>query len=252
MDADAERGRHCLALLREVIPYQYAHWLIEEPESHDYRVVASIIPEDESGYDVAHRTGVIGQVFRTEKPIVVPDVRHHQLYDPFDATIDWELCFPVFAGGKMAAVVNFEGMGTLELGHELWQRLCEVVQASAQYRPSSATPEADNSWRVETRRVVINARYDDEPQSTVVATARAIARGGESALLVGCYPELLRDRGPTMAEAEQQGLGVSYCYFGLEPRLDLLATGPISQEALLENKMGWWDNCAGRYAFVLL
>lgn len=99
--------------------------------------------------------------------------------------------------------------------------------------------------------MVIRASGADDRYSDIVAMAKAIARSGESTLLVGDYPDLLRGRGPTMADASRQGLGVSYCYFGVERRLDILATGPMTQE-LWEDYADWWDNCRGRYAFVLL
>lgn len=243
--------RRCLTLLQEIVPYQYAQWLIEDPNNHDYLVIDSVIPDGEDGYDTAHRTGVIGQVFRTEKSIIVPDVRNHPLYDPFDTAIDWELCFPVFVDEKLMAAINLEGAGALGVGAEAWDRVCQVVEETTQCKLSSAPPQADSSCLIKTHRIVIRADEDDDRRSAIVETAKAIARGGESTLLVGDYPDLLRGRGPTMAEASRQGLGVSYCYFGVDRRLDLLATGPMIQE-ILEPCADWWDNCKGRYAFVLL
>ena len=69
----------------------------------------------QEGYDTAHRTGIIGQVFRTGRTLFAPDVAHHPLYDPFDPAITWELCFPVCAEGRLVAVVNLEGAGTLDI-----------------------------------------------------------------------------------------------------------------------------------------
>ena len=82
--------------------------------------------------------------------------------------------------------------------------------------------------------------------------ARAIARGGESTLLVGNHPDLLGGRTPNMAEALQQGLSASYCYFGVERRLDLLATGTLTSKEILENRLDWWTTSQGRYAYVLV
>jgi hypothetical protein len=238
-------------MLQAVIPYRYGQWLVEDPANHDYRVVTSIIPDDAEGYDLAHRTGVIGQVFRMEKSIIVPDVRNHPLYDPFDETIDWELCFPVFADGRMQAVINLEGAGAVEMRGEDWERIRQVVEEMTTCRPSSSAPLADSHCLIETKRIVIRANHDGQ-QSDIVEMAKAIASAGESTLLVGHYPELLGGRRPNMAEASQQGLGVSYCYFGVERNLDLLATGPMTQEIILKNIPDWWSNCKGRYAFVLL
>lgn len=250
MDNNADKGHRCLERLGSVIPYMYAQWVVEEPESHDYRVVSSVVPDGESGYDIAHRTGVIGQVFRTCRAIAVRDARNHPLYDPFDHTIDWELCFPVFDGAEMRAVVNFEGAG--EISAEDWGRIRKVVEETTSFLPPPSPPVEDDSCLVGTRRIEVRAGGEGARESDVVELARSIARGGESTLLVGHYPELLRGRGPTTVEAKWQGLGVSYCYFGVEPRLDLLATGPLTGKFILDNQMGWWDNCRGRYAFVLL
>lgn len=250
MKSDRETYRHCLESLRSVIPYSYAQWVVEDPDDHDYRVAAAVLPEGEPGYDVAHRTGVIGQVFRTRKAIVVPDVWNHPLYDPFDATVDWELCFPVFAGPEMKAVLNFEGQGALETAG--WEHVRRVAAEATSYSPPPSLPPAGDSCLVETRRFELRTGRGGACRPDVVELARAVARGGETTLLIGDYPELLRGRGPTTAEASESGLGVSYCYFGAGPRLDLLAAGSLTREFILENHLGWWDNCKGRYAFVLL
>lgn len=246
---DLER---CLTLLKAVVPFQYAQWIIEDPDSHDYRVVSAILPDAEEGYDVAHRTGVIGQVFRSEKAILVPDASNHPLYDPFDLTIDWELAFPLFVDEQMTAVVNLEGAGSVDIGDDIWRHVCTVVKETTQCQAPPQAPQADSACLISTRRIVTSADRDYDQVSDIVAVARAIARGGESTLLVGHFPDLLRGRGPTLAEAKQQNLGASYCFFGVEQRLDLLATGPITQDELLQNGESWRRLCDGRYAFVLV
>jgi hypothetical protein len=252
VNCDTETYRRCLDLLRSVVPYRYGQWLIEDLESYDYRVIASVVPENSANYATAHRTGIIGQVFRIEKPILAPDVGNHPLYDPFDDAIEWELCFPVFASGKMTGVINLEGTGRPESGHGVWNRICQVVHESTQCIPPSCVLQADTSYLVKTCRIVIRAASDQDQRSEIVNIARAIARGGESTLLVGHFPDLLRGRGPTMAEASQKGLGVSYCYFGVERRLDLLATGPVPHLANSEDPLHWWQTSRGRYSFVLV
>lgn len=244
---DRDLGR-CLTQLQTAFPYSYAQWVIEDPESHDYRVIASIIPEGEQGYDVAHRTGVIGQVFRIEKPILVPNARNHPLYDPFDKTIEWEIAFPVFADESMSAVVNLEGTDILEVAPELWLRLAELVYESTGCRMPSSLPTPDSSTLIKTRRVAIREASDDD----IIDVARGLARDGSSTLLVGHYPDLLRGRTPTLDEAIEQGLSPSYCYFGFECRFDLLATGPVTKRDLLDNLTTWWHTCDGRYSFVLI
>jgi hypothetical protein len=190
---------------------------------------------------------VIGQVFRVERPILVTDAGNHPLYDPFDNTIDWELCFPVLMDGKANAVINLEGTGSLELGAEVWSRICDAVQQTIGYLPPITLPQSNNSYLVRTRRIVIRGGTEE-----VANVARAIARGGESTLLVGDHPNLLDGRTPTMADALQEGLSASYCYFGVERRLDLLATGTLSANDILENCMNWWNISQGRYAYILV
>lgn len=241
----------CLASLREIVPCQYTQWVVEDPETHDYRVVASILPEGEAGYDIAHRTGVIGQVFRTEQSMAVTDTRNHPLYDPFDGSIDWELCFPVFVEGRMTGVINLEGKGALAISAGVWDRVRQTVHETTQCQPPLSPPDVDNPQLIQSRRIMIRSDSGSDCQSDVIELGRALARGGASTLLVGHYPDLLGGRGPTMAEASQQALGLSYCFFGVEKRLDLLATGPMAQESLLEHDADWWSTCKGRYAFVL-
>jgi hypothetical protein len=251
VNADSAISWRCLTLLKTVVPYQYGQWVIEDRDNHDYLVISAVIPKGAQGYATAHRTGIIGQVFRTEKSILASDVRNHPLYDAFDDAIDWELSFPVFLDGNVEAVVNLEGGGPLEVGDEAWKRVCQVVEETTQCQPPRSIPDANNSSFIKTRRIVIRASSDDDRVSNIIEVARATARGGESTLLVGHYPDLLRGRGPTVAEASEQGLGVSYCFFGVEKRLDLLATGPGSDEVLRKHD-DWWDHCAGRYELVLL
>lgn len=249
MTHDTETHRLCLTRLREFIPFTYAQWVVEDADDHDYRVVASVLPEGEAGYEVAHRTGVIGQVFRTANAIAVPNTRNHPLYDPFDGGIAWELCFPIFRGAELKAVLNFEGVGAFPAAD--WEQVCRLVRETTSLAPATSGPLAGGPCLVETRRFEVRTGGDAARPADLVELARAVARGGRSTLLIGHYPELLRGRGPTTVEAVKEGLGVSYCYFGVEPRLDLLATGPAT-EFTSENQMGWWDNCRGRYAFVLL
>lgn len=251
MHLEIDTIQQCLSLLQTIIPFRYAQWLIEDSQNHDYRVVAAVLPAGEVGYDVAHRTGIIGQVFRLEQAILAPDVGQHPLYDSFDSAIDWELCFPVFAQTELAAVVNLEGDGRIDLLPEMWYHFGEIVEENTQFHLSSSVPQVDSSYLIETRRIVIDGDSVDNQRINIIEMAQGIARGGQDTLLVGDYPEILCDRRPTLAEAIQQGVDVSYCYFGVERRLDLLATGPMSQQDLLEKKIDWWKTSQGRYTFVL-
>jgi hypothetical protein len=243
--------QRCFKQLHLLVPYVYAQWLVEDEITHDYRVVASVNPPGSLSYDTAHRTGIIGQVFRLQKPLFVPDVRAHALYDPFDDSIDWELCFPVFHDGRMSAVVNLEGNGFLHLSAELWVDVCKVVESTIGLKPPTVLPEEDSSCLIETQPILIRTPNNSSESLDIVKMAKAVARGGQTVLLVGHYPDLLGGRSPTMAQAITQGLSASYCFFGVEQRLDLLATGPMIEE-MLESGLEWWSNCRGRYALVLL
>lgn len=246
-----ETYRRALELIGPILPYRFAQWLIEDPEDHDYRVIASVIPNGAVGYDIAHRTGVIGQVFRLRRSIAVPDVRNHPLYDPFETTIDWELCFPVLRGATEFAVVNLEGVGPLDLSGDVWKRVCEIIEQTISYKPESPGEVTNTSHLIQTHRIRMLPDENDD-SSAVVAAAKAIARGGQSTLLVGDYEDLLSGRGPTMADVLTQDLDASYCFFGVEQNLDILATGPNPQDTLSTNALNWWDRAEGRYAFVLL
>lgn len=240
----------CLHGLYDIVPFEYAQYLIEAPENRDYKVVASIIPEGETGYDIAHRTGVIGQVFRTAKPIVVPDVRNHPLYDPFDVSIDWELCFPLLLEGKLIGVINLEGAGTLSISREVWCDISESVFKATQYMIPPSHPQRDDSWKLHTSRVVVVPDPDDDARTTVLTVARSLARDGNSTLLVGEYPSL-RGSGANLDDVEDANVSVSSCCYGLEERLDLLAAGPRSKKTLAA-RTDWWQHCEGRYSFVVL
>jgi hypothetical protein len=243
--------RACLQGLSEILSFEYAQYLVEDPDSWDYRVVASILPEGETGYDTAHRTGVIGQVFRTQKPVIVPDARNHPLYDSFDSRVEWELCFPLLAEGKLEAVINLEGGGSLDVDLNTWRRIGEYILKATQRLIIPSLPEADDVWQVPTTQVVVRSNAGDSKCESVLALARALARDGQYTLLVGDYPALLRGRSPTLNEIKDCGLSVSCCCFGVEPRLDLLAAGPRSEKSLL-TRTDWWHYCDGRYSFVVL
>jgi hypothetical protein len=233
--------------IQSLLKSRYCQRLVENPDDHDYRVLECLLPEGEIGYDIAHRTGVIGQVFRLEQPIFVPDTAHHPLYDPFDKNISWELCFPLFADRQMASVINIEGNGRLELNHEMWRALDAAVRENTQFRLPSVMPVAAAPCLTDSRQIVIL-----DQQSNVTDMARAIAAGGSSTLLVGDFPKLLGSRSPDMAEAAAQHLSASYCFFGVAPRLDLLATGCLTRAQILANDMNWWELANGRYAFVIV
>jgi len=251
MSLDPEDCRRCLANVQALIPCRYAQYVVEDPDDHEYRVIASVVPTGEEGYATAHRTGIIGQVFRLEQAITAPDVGKHPLYDPFDASIQWELCFPLFRAGRMVAAINLEGASALEVCQGGWDRIGNAVHETTGCMVSPAPPAAGRDCLVHTRRIAIRPGDSNCGRADVVGLARTLARDGESTLLVGPFPEFLRKRAPNMEEAQMQGLAVSYCYVGVEPRLDLLDTGGLMPDPCAD-VMGWWRTSNGRYEFVVV
>ena len=244
--------QNCIYSLQAITPFRYAQWVVEDSRTHDYLVTASVSPKGVSGYDVAHRTGVIGQVFRLGKPLFVANVRNHPFYDPFDNEMDWELTFPVVEKGNLRGVINLEGSGTLELREETWLEIYRVVKQITHYEAPLSLSEIDHNGLIKTRRIVFAKNNDNDERASIVEIARAVARGGLTTLLIGDHPDLLAGRKPTLLEANAQGLGVSYCYFGVDWRLDLLATGPEDEVTRCRHDNGWWETSSGRYDVVLL
>jgi hypothetical protein len=239
-----------LSSLKSLCAAEYAQWIIEDPDDSEYRVVASLIPDGAEAYNTAHRTGIIGQVFRTEESILAMGIRNHPLYDTFDDSVDWELCFPVFVDGTLEGVINLEGTGELAVDQDLWATILRLVEEITRYRPPASLPTADSARLFQTRKFLIRA-VPGENAGAFIELAQATARGGRHTLLVGDYPNLVRGRGPSIVEAIQRGLGISYCFFAVEQRLDLLATGPNAHEVLPAHPK-WWNLCDGRYEFVVI
>jgi hypothetical protein len=250
MGPDLEACRRCLARVQALLPCQYAQYVIENPDDHEYSVIASVVPVGGEGYATAHRTGIIGQVFRLEQAILAPDVAKHPLYDPFDSSIQWELCVPLFRAGRMIAAINLEGAAALEVCQEEWDRISNVVRDTTGCIVPPAPPAAECNGLVHTRRIVIRPGDSNCDRAAVVILARTLARGGASTLLVGPFADLLRNRAPNMEQAQMQGLGVSYCYVGVERRLDLLDTGALTPDSAVD-VMNWWRTSNGRYEFVV-
>ena len=142
---DLRALNRCLQRLSDVLPFVHGQWLIEDPNTWDYRVIAYRVPTGHPQYDTAHRTGVIGQVFRTEKSIVVLDVRNHVLYDPFDEEVGWELALPTRQDDRLTAVLNLEGSGSLELQPTTWHDVAQAIEAETGWRVSQ---RGSNACRV--------------------------------------------------------------------------------------------------------
>ncbi|MBV9157815.1 MAG: GAF domain-containing protein [Acidobacteriaceae bacterium] len=249
---EATAVERCLHELTTALPFRYCQWLIENPDYFGYEVIASVLPDGETGYAVAHRTGVIGQVFRQKQPIFLADARKHTLYDVYDHTILWELCLPVFAGAELCGVINFEGTKRVDVNEQLWSTIDTIVYKNTNYCLPRNVPIPNAAHFVDTIQLAVPANGRQNQRASMTAVGHALAAGGASTLLVGRFPELLAGRSPDMAQAAEQKLGPSYCCFGVAANLDLLATGSFTEQDILDNQMNWRDISNGRYSFVLV
>ena len=221
MAVDIKVLSNCLQRLMDLVPYLYGQWLVEDPETWDYRVVAARVPDHSSSYEIAHRTGVIGQAFRTQKPLFVPDTRQHVFYDPFDTSVDWELAIPVWEDKRFVGVLNLEGAGRLELRVDLWQALAAAVEAGTSWQVPFPAPRPDTTGLVKTLRLMIQSSDEDAS----IELARAITRGASTVLQVGEFPHLARCSYPSACLAAARGGSLAECVHGVGPRWDVPSYG---------------------------
>jgi hypothetical protein len=234
-----ERGRieAVFDAVSDVLPFRYAQWLVEDPQTRDYRVAAARFPEGASCYDVAHRTGVIGQVFRLRRPLLVEAARAHPLYDPYDPAVEWELTIPLFLGVNLQAVLNLEGEGRPVLSPERWEALRARVAAEAHREIPPKLPRAGDEWKLETEWFEV--RQLPGRAGRVSSLAGAAARSGAWTLWVGS-PSSDRCRVAPLAERIR----------GYSERLDVLVppeTPPGAQELEELQKL-----VEGRYQLVIV
>jgi hypothetical protein len=248
MAVDLNAVRACLEHLEITLRYRYAQWLVEDPLTWDYRVVAERIPAGAGGYAVAHRTGVIGQAFRTGRAIAVPDTRSHPLYDPFDADVDWELTIPVIQDGNLVAVLNLEGSGALALPASQWRTVREIVSATG-WSVEDAPPDPMASGLLKTRRRTISTTSE---ANRVFNVGKRLAHRGKATLLIGVFPEIARSNSPTACDAEARGMPLAECVRGVGPRLDILQLGLAADGMRAFERLGGWALVEGRYEFALV
>ncbi len=241
-----------LNAVNAVLPNRCSQWLFEEPDSGDYRVLAHRLPHSEAGYAIAHRTGVIGQVFRTQQAILVPDARNHTLYDAYDSSIDWELALPVRGTDSLNLTLNVEGQGAIALTQDLWSRIGKALSKKADgWRIPLRPPRPNDLPLFRTERLLAHTE-SDHARHDLYRRARSLAGRGSSVLLTGNFPELQRESYPTLAQAKSRHLSASYCFFALGGGLDHLATGPVAQTDLQTDYLNWWTTAKGRYGHVLV
>jgi GAF domain len=237
-----------LDLLLTLVPYDYAQWVTESSATWDYTVVASRFPAGEDCYDIAHRPGVIGQVFRRERPIFISDVQAHPLYDAYDPSVEWELAVPLADGRGLVAVLNLEGGGRIALNDALWSHLGEVIASKTKLQLSEATPAANEAWMVKTTLVGISGTIELTAADSALRLGRAVADGGRSVLVAGPLNLPRSSTYPTVEEALATGLPLGGCFRGGSHRLDLLVE--TSGIAHVEDAL-WWSLADGRYDFVI-
>lgn len=235
--------------LSEALPFSYAQWVVESPPVWDYQVMVSRSPTGANCYDIAHRPGVIGQVFRRERPIFIPDARTHPLYDVYDSLVKWELALPLIDNGALVGVLNLEGGGNLELGGTLWQQLRNSLFSEVGLQLSEAAPKPGEAWMVKTTCVGIPGTTEPAAD-TALRLGRAAAEGGLSVLVAGDLNLPASSVYPTVEEALAADVPLGGCFRGGGRRLDLLQVGVPG--ALSAEVTSWWSLADGRYDFVLL
>jgi len=246
----------CLDALREYWPCRYAQWVEEDPRTRDFSVVASRSPEGAQSYEVAHRTGVIGQVFRRRRPIWLPDARTHPLYDLYDPEVRWELTVPCWRGLDLIGVLNLEGDASVELsageqGSRSWVSLVELIEEEMSCEVRSEELRAGESWFVTSTRATVPCQDGRSGVMAALDLGRFLAQAGRCGVVVGSLPVPARRGMPTLAEARREDVPRGGCFRGFERGLDLLPTGFSSGEEEVGWK-DWWPLVDGRYDFVLI
>src|ERR1044071_1600194 len=249
MTLDLNAMSACLEHLEAMLSYRYAQWLVEDLVTWDYRVVAERIPAGGEGYPVAHRTGVIGQGFRTRRAIIVPDARSHPLYDPFDPRIDWEVAIPVWRGESLAALLNVEGSGSLALHGNQWNAGADLVSDTTGWSMQASPPDPTALVAVKTRRAIFSARTGERD---VLEAAKRLADRGSTGLVIGAFAEVVRSDNHSVCEAEARRLPLASCVCGIAQRLDILPLGSAADSMRTFERLGGWKLVDGRYEFVFI
>jgi hypothetical protein len=226
--------------VRELLPYDYAQWVVESPHSGDYVVVTARSPLGSECYEIAHRPGVIGQVFRRQQPIFLPEGTAHPLYDSYDPAMTWELAAPLFSKSGLAIVLNLEGQGRPVLDEAAWRRLGALLSSEAGWSPRGPVPTPGEARMLKTTEAKV-------PLEAALALAQDAANGGQYVLVAGPLNLPASPIYPTLEEALRRRQPIGGCVRGGPQRLDLLVT-----ESAIESSVPWWPVVEGRYDLVLL
>jgi hypothetical protein len=242
--------RKSLREIRGNLPYLYAQWLIEY-QNGDYRVVAAEGADGNESFDVAHRTGVIGQIFRTESPIWIGDVKGHPLYDPFDERVTWEIALPAFTPSGKVAVLNLEGSGKLGEVKRTWRRIADVVQRETGFCVSQKPPAIGKIEWWETRYIGVTFGDSRKRSALLLDLVNALAARGEWVVIIGNVPTPKRSDYPTFAEATARGVAATACIRPLCARVDALATGNLKSQERAKCLRSCRKLVEGRYQWAV-
>ena len=236
--------------IQGITPFLYAQWLIEDPLTWDYRVIAARAPGD-GCYEIAHRAGIIGQTFRTRTAILVADVGSEPFYDPFDARVTWELAIPAFADWGLFGVLNLEGTASVSLDVDTWQSMTETVRiGTGQHLPPSP-PTPNVIPRFSTRILTVSSSRRNACESPLPSLAMRLAAEGVCVLMVGDFPRLSPVKPVTLAQTCRNGLPLAGCVRGIGRRIDLLSVRSTVEEREMLMQMRLPHLVRGRYHFVL-
>jgi hypothetical protein len=222
--------RQSLIDLRASVPYLYAQWLYEDPNSLEYRVAVSA---GEESYEIAHRSGIIGQVFRTGATMFVSNVCVHPLYDTYDSRITWEWAGMFGAVDGTRLVLNLEGQdhcNSATLPQEL-----HFLFRGLPLRTFPANAPADMP--------ILCA----DPNALLQACV-TLAEAGQWVAAIGHFPDLAPSNHVTYQEALKNNLPLAECIFPYKPRLDLFL---LNSSALTDLSLALKLLGNGRYHILI-
>jgi hypothetical protein len=225
-----ENWQRSLLNLRAIVPFRYAQWIYEDPHDLEFRVAADA---SQDSFAIAHRTGIVGQVFRTGHPVFLADVRTHPLYDPFDPEIMWECVLPFTTTDGGRVVLNLEGVDGWSDADGLVTRLPDLL---------GALPLTGYPTRLPRTLAALSG-----DAAALLAKCEELARAGHWVAVVGFFPEHAPKGHLTYHEAVRQNRALAECVFPFKPRIDLflLDACPVDDTAKIMALLG-----GGRYDFV--
>jgi hypothetical protein len=169
------------------------------------------------------------------------------LYDPFDASVEWELAVPLFDGERITAVLNLEGTGSFSLDGSIWRKFAEVLFSTTGWCLPMTVPRAGEAWMVRSEHVQILSKGRPEAAEALARLGGPAANEGSCVVIVGDLELPVSHVYPTLEQAIAAGLPLGGCVRGGGSKLDLLPTG----SAASAESTAWWTIVDGRYDLVL-